>query len=279
MSLIDAANADISIKRQCELVGVNRSSFYYEPKKECEENLLIMEELDKQYILTPFYGALRMTAHLNKSPFFISVNVKRTRRLMKLMRLEAIYCKPNLSKACPENKIYPYLLRRVKIEHVNQVWSTDITYIRMKHGFMYLSAIIDWHSRYIISWKLSNSLHLRNNIENLDEALEQGKPEIFNTDQGAQFTSPQFTSILENAKIKISMDGRGRATDNIYIERFWRAIKYENIFLHSYENVKELHDGIKEYIDFYNNQRPHQSLDYRTPSEVYHEGVAQQKRA
>jgi putative transposase len=265
--MIDAVNSEISIKRQCELVGVNRSSYYYEPKKESEENLRIMEELDKQYLTTPFYGAIRMTEHLRGLEFLI--NIKRTRRLMRIMGLETVYCKPNLSKACPEHEIYPYLLRGVKIESVNQVWSTDITYIPMKHGFMYLSAVIDWHSRYIISWRLSNSLHVQNNIETLKEALEQGKPEIFNTDQGSQFTSPQFTEILKKSQIKISMDGRGRATDNACIERFWRSIKYENIYLHSYENVKELYQGVKEYIDFYNNRRLHQSLDYKTPSEIY----------
>ena len=262
--------------RQCELLCVNRSTHYYKPLGESEENLAIMKELDKQFILTPFYGVRRMTVHLRSLKY--NINEKRTRRLMRLACLNAIYCKRNLSKPEPEHKIYPYLLRGVAIERVNQVWSTDITYIPMTHGFMYLSAVIDWRSRYIISWKLSNSLHIRTSQEVLHDSLALGKPEIFNTDQGSQFTSPQFTSILDKAGIAISMDGKGRALDNIFIERFWRTLKYEEVFIHSYDTVKQLREGIRNYINFYNKERFHQSLDYKTPYEVYTLGLLENNK-
>jgi len=227
-----------------------------------------MQEIDKQYLKTPYYGVRRMTEHIRHN-LGIKLNDKRTRRLMRLMGLEAIYRKPNLSRRDQSHKIYPYLLRNLEINSVNQVWSTDITYIPMKNGFMYLTAVIDWHSRYILSWGLSNSLDGVNCINTLQQALKINTPQIFNTDQGSQFTNKDFTNILENNNIQISMDGRGRALDNIFIERFWKTIKYECVYLSEFQDGAELYKALKEYFDFYNNERLHQGLDYRTPAEVY----------
>lgn len=252
------------------MLNISRTQYYYKPKQESQENLDIMQEIDSQYLLTPYYGVKRFTVHIRQK-LGIRVNEKRIRRLMRLMGLEAIYRKPNLSKRNIEHQTYPYLLRNVEINRVNQVWSTDITYIPMKSGYMYLTAVIDWQSRYILSWNLSNSLDGRYNREILLEALKHGKPEIFNTDQGSQFTASKFTSILESNDIKISMDSKGRALDNIFIERFWKTIKYECIYLSKFDNGKELYSTIKSYIDFYNNARPHQSLNYVTPADVYFE--------
>jgi putative transposase len=229
-----------------------------------------MELIDKQYTERPYYGALRMQAYISSLGY--KVNIKRIRRLMRLMGLDVIYSKPNLSKPDQAHKKYPYLLRNVEVTKCDQVWSMDITYIPMKKGFMYLTAIIDWHSRYILSWKLSNTLDGAFCRECLTGALSCNKPEIFNTDQGVQFTSERFQEILTSAKdIKVSMDGKGRALDNVFIERFWRTLKYEYVYLYSQSSVKELYDGIKEYIDFYNNRRQHQSLGYKTPYEIYSE--------
>lgn len=266
--LIDPNNKDISIEKQCNLLGISKSGYYYKPKGESAENLKIMELMDKQYTDTPFYGVLRMQAHIRS--LNIEVNVKRIRRLLRLMGLEAIYCKPNLSKPNKAHKKFPYLLRNVKIERIDQVWSMDITYIPMMKGFMYLTAIIDWHSRYVLSWRLSNTLEGAFCREALNESLERKQPEIFNTDQGTQFTCNEFQEILaEKIDLKVSMDGKGRAIDNIFIERFWRTIKYEHVYMYAQPNVKELYKGIKEYIEFYNNSRLHQSLGYKTPAEVY----------
>lgn len=223
--------------------------------------------MDKQYIKTPFYGVAKMCSHIRSLK--INANIKRIRRLYRLMGLNAIYCKPNLSKANTEHVKYPYLLRGVTIDRVNQVWSTDITYIPMKNGFMYLTAVIDWHSRYVLSWRLSNTLDGAFCRESLEAALKHNKPEIFNTDQGVQYTSESFTSILKDAEISISMDGKGRALDNVFVERLWRTVKYEYVYLHTQKDSKTLYEGLKEYFDFYNNSRPHQSLDYKTPAEVY----------
>jgi len=249
------------------LLNISRSTYYYKPKGESPKNLELMELMDKQYTKTPFYGVAKMCAHLRS--LNNDVNIKRIRRLYRLMGLNAIYCKPNLSKANKEHIKYPYLLRGVVIDRVGQVWSTDITYIPMKNGFMYLTAIIDWHSRYVVSWGLSNTLDGSFCRDTLKEALRNSKPEIFNTDQGVQYTSESFTSILKDAEISISMDGKGRALDNVFVERLWRTVKYEYVYLHKQDNGKDLYDGLKEYFDFYNNQRPHQSLNYKTPAEVY----------
>jgi putative transposase len=250
------------------LVGVPRSSWYYEPCGEREENLLIMRLIDEQYTKTPFYGSPRMCCVLRQMGY--QINEKRVERLMRLMGIQAIYPKKNLTKAVKEHKKYPYLLRGVKIERPNQVWSTDITYIRMRRGFLYLCAVIDWRSRMVLSWRLSNTQDGDFCIETLKDALATGvKPEIFNTDQGSQFTSPRYTKVLLEEGIQISMDGRGRALDNVYIERLWRDVKYEHVYLHEYETGQELHKGLKEYFKFRNTERPHEALKYKVPWEVY----------
>lgn len=216
-------SAQLSIARQCELLNLSRSGYYYQPVGESEENLKLMRLMDEQYMLTPFYGYRRMWAHLQQIGY--QINLKRVHRLYRLMGIEAIYCKPDLSKPCAAHKIYPYLLRNVAIERPDQVWSTDITYVPMKKGFLYLAAVIDWYSRYVLSWELSNSLESSFCLTALDKALQKGTPEVFNTDQGSQFTSHSFTGRLLDAKVNISMDGKGRALDNIFIERLWRDVK------------------------------------------------------
>ena len=265
--MVNPDDKQYSIRKQTRLLDIPRSSYYYEPCLESEENLMLMDLIDREYTRHPFYGSRRITEWLKMQKWL--VNRKRVQRLMKLMGLEGICPKRNLSKGEKSHKIYPYLLRDMEITHSNQVWSTDITYIGIRGGFMYLTSVIDWYSRYVLSWKLSNSLEQSFCIEALEEAFEKGKPEIFNTDQGTQFTSERFTGYLERASIKISMDGRGRALDNIFIERFWRTLKYEEVYLKEYETVRDLYSSLKEYFEFYNNERLHQSLGYLTPREVY----------
>jgi len=255
------------VRRQCELIGLNRSSYYIVPVVESAENLVLMRLMDEQYMQTPFYGRRRMTVWLRHQGY--DVNPKRVGRLMGLMGLQAIYPKPKTSQSAAEHHIYPYLLRKVKIEAPNQVWSTDITYIPLAKGFMYLVAVLDWYSRYVLSWRLSNTLENAFCIAALQEALCMGKPTIFNSDQGTQFTARTFTTILEDAEIRISMDGRGRALDNIFIERLWRTVKYEDIYLMAYDSVAALIAGLARYFHFYNYERFHQALDYRTPAQVY----------
>ncbi len=257
----------ISIRRQCDLLGLPRSTYYYEPRGETAENLLYMKLIDRQYLSTPFYGVPRMTTPLRKQGY--QVNEKRIRRLMRLMGLEAVYPKPRLSQGNAEHRKYPYLLRDLSITHPNQVWSTDITYVPLPNGFLYLVAVMDWYSRYVLSWRLSNSLDVTFCLEALEEALDMAKPEIFNTDQGTQFTSLEFTGRLEKEEIQISMDGRGRVFDNIFIERLWRSVKYEEIYLKEYSSVVECAEGLKTYFSFYNDRRYHQSLEEKTPQEVY----------
>lgn len=258
----------ISIFRQCELLDLPRSSYYYEPVPDTEQNLALMRCIDELHLNHPYYGVLRMQAELTTDE--VPLNEKRIRRLMRKMGIETLYRKPNLSKPCPWNLKYPYLLRGLDICRANQVWSTDITYIPMKKGFMYLCAIIDWHSRYLLGWKLSNTLSTDFCIETLEEAIAlHGKPEIVNTDQGSQFTSDAFTDCVLGNGIRLSMDGKGRATDNVMIERFWRSLKYEKIYLHGYETNLELFLGITEYIHFYNERRKHQSLGKKTPLMIY----------
>jgi putative transposase len=265
--MIEHSHPQISVRRQCTLVGLNRSSLYYLPTQETEENLLVMRLIDQQYTRTPFYGSRRMTHWLGRAGH--EVNRKRVQRLMRKMGLEAVYPRPRLSQAAPEHKVYPYLLRGIEVRHPDQVWSTDITYIPMQHGFMYLVAVMDWHSRYILSWQLSNTMDVNFCLTALEQALEKGGPEIFNTDQGSQFTSQAFTGRLEEAGVAISMDGRGRVLDNIFVERLWRTVKYEDIYIKGYATVAELEAGLAEYFWFYNHERPHQALEYQTPAEVY----------
>jgi putative transposase len=265
--LIDANDAVLSVNQQYELLGLSRSSYYYEPAKETAENLALMELIDREYTAHPFRGSRGMTTWLQKGGR--QVNRKRVQRLMRLMGLEAIYPKPKLSVGGAGHKVYPYLLRNVAIDRVNQVWSTDITYIPLPNGFMYLTAVIDWFSRYVLSWRLSNTLDVEFCIEALEDALNHGRPEVFNTDQGVQFTSTSFTSRLERAGAKISMDGKGRCLDNVFVERLWRTVKYEEVYLWRHETVPALQAGLARYFPFYNQERYHQSLANRTPAEVY----------
>jgi putative transposase len=240
---------------------------YYKKQKSSDEDLKLMKLIDQQYLKTPFYGSRRMREFLKDSGYL--VNRKHVQRLMRLMGIEVMYPKPNTSKPNKEHKIYPYLLKGLKVERPNQVWAVDITYIPMKKGFQYLVAIIDWFSRYVISWRLSNSLDTDFCIQALEEALKFGKPEIFNSDQGSQFTSNDFTDVLKDHAIQISMDGKGRCIDNIFIERLWRSLKYEEVYLKAYSNGLEARTSIGQYMSFYNNERPHQSLKYKTPEEVF----------
>lgn len=265
--MVDWDHPDLGIRRQCQLLGLNRSTLYFEGSCESIENLEVMRLLDEQYLKTPFYGRRRMTAWLRRKNF--SVNPKRVSRLMRLMGIEAVYPKPRTSKPSPGHRIYPYLLRGRQIHYSDQVWATDITYIPMARGFMYLVALMDWFSRYVLTWRLSNTLDADFCVVALAGALKKSTPEIFNSDQGSQFTSSDFTGPLEEAGVRISMDGRGRAIDNIFIERLWRTVKYENIYLNAYETVPALQEGLSRYFSFYNNERLHQSLGYQTPAEVY----------
>jgi putative transposase len=264
---VDRDQAEFSVRRQCELLGVNRSGLYYQPVGESAENLRLMRLLDEQYTRVPFYGSRRMTEWLATQGY--EVNRKRVTRLMQLMGIEAVYPKPRLSQPGEGHRVYPYLLRGVTVDRLNQVWSTDITYIRMAQGFVYLVAVMDWYSRYVLSWSLSLTMEIDFCIEALRLALRRGRPEIFNSDQGAQFTSEKFTDELAAKEIAISMDGRGRCMDNIFIERLWRSLKYEEVYLKDYESVTEARTGIERYFRFYNQERLHQSLDYRTPAAIY----------
>jgi len=265
--MIDIGHTELSVVRQCELMGISRSGFYYQPVGMNAEDLELMRLLDEQYTRTPFYGVPRMTEWLHG--LGSTAGPKRVRRLLRLMGLDAIYPKPRLSLGGPEHRKFPYLLRGVPIVRVNQVWSTDITYIRLRQGFVYLVAIMDWFSRYVLAWGLSNTLDAGFCIEALKQALRRGCPEIFNTDQGAQFTCQDFLAVLEGARIAISMDGRGRVFDNIFVERLWRSVKYEEVYLHDYETVSDAETGLSRYFPFYNDERKHKSLAYQTPSAVY----------
>lgn len=266
--MIDPKQADLSVARQCELLGLARSSYYYQAVGESAENLELLRWLDEQYTQTPFYGVRRMTAVLREQGY--AVNPKRVRRLLRTLGLEALYPRPRTSAPAPGHRIYPYLLRGLTVERPNHVWSTDITYIRLRGGFVYLVAVLDWFSRYVLAWELSNSLDVGFCLSALEAALARGCPEIFNSDQGAQFTSPAFTDRLQAAGVRISMDGRGRALDNVFVERLWRTVKYEEVYLQEYETQREAQRGLRRYFPFYNETRPHQALGYRTPDAVYH---------
>jgi putative transposase len=267
------------VSRQCELIGLSRSSYYYEPAPETPQNLELMRLIDREYMRHPFLGSRRMTTYLCGEGH--AINRKRVRRLMGLMGLEAVYPKPRLSKPNPGHRVYPYLLRGVTIERADQVWSTDITYVPMPAGFMYLTAVIDWHSRYVLSWRLSNSLDADFCVAALEAALRRGRPEVFNTDQGSQYTAAAFVSRVEASGAKMSMDGRGRWLDNVFVERLWRTVKYEHVYVWRPETVPELHAGLRKYFEYYNEERRHQSLNDRTPAEVYAEKTepSKQRRA
>jgi len=265
--VVDHRHPSLSIVRQCRLLDINRSGLYYQPKGISEEDLALMKLIDRQYLVTPFYGARKIAAWLKGQDY--SVNRKHVRRLMHLMGLRAIYRRPRTSKPAPGHKIYPYLLGGMKITRPNQVWAADITYIPMARGFLYLVAIIDWYTRYVLSWRLSNTLDADFCVEALEEALRKGRPEIFNTDQGSQFTGEAFTGLLEQHGIKVSMDGKGSYSDNLFIERLWRTVKYEEVYLKAYQDGEEARIGLSSYFRFYNTERPHQALGYRTPAEVY----------
>ena len=272
-ALINPKDFKLSIKRQCELLGLNRSSYYSKAKSLSPRDYEILKKMDEIFTEHPYYGARRMMHVLRAEG--IKVGRKKVRRYYEILGIEAIYPKMNLSKRNQAHKVYPYLLKGLEITKPYQVFSTDITYIRLKQGFVYLVAVMDWYSRYILSWKVSISLSNEFCVEALEEALEKyGKPEIFNTDQGVQFTSKNFTTVLEKNDIKISMDSKGRALDNVFIERFWRSLKQEKIYRIDLETVKEAKAAIEDYMNFYNNHRPHQSLEYKTPKDVHFEGVS-----
>jgi len=266
--LVEPAQPTLSIVRQCELLGLPRSSYYYEPAEASAEDLRLMRLIDEQYTRQPVYGSRRMAVWL-KEDCGEPVNRKRVQRLMRLMGLEAIYPKPRLSAPGTNHNVYPYLLRDVPITRVDQVWSTDITWVAMPQGFMYLAAVLDWYSRYVIAWRLSNTLDGEFCLDMLEEALGQGKPEVFNTDQGAQFTARAWTGRLLAAGVKVSMDGKGRCLDNVWVERLWRTVKHEELYVRGYETVPLLRSGLAAYFPFYNERRRHQALGYRVPAEVY----------
>jgi len=243
-------------------LGLPRSTWYYHPRGETSENLALMRRIDEQYLKTPFYGSRKLAQ-------LLGVNRKRVQRLMRLMGIEAIYPKKRTTWPAAGPKIYPYLLRDVQITRPDQVWASDITYIPLKHGFLYLMAILDWFSRYVVSWRLSNTLEVGFCVDALEEALQRGQPEIFNSDQGSQFTATAFTSRLEASGVAISMDGRGRAIDNVFVERLWRTVKYEEVYLKDYADGWQAEASLQEYFQFYSHERIHQALGYRTPAEVY----------
>lgn len=256
------------MRKQCQMLGITRSTLYYRPAGISERDHMMMNILDDQYTKTPFYGVLRMRETLRANGY--KVGKCHVRTLLRTMGLEAVFAKPNMSKSHPEHRIYPYLLTGVTVTCPNQVWSTDITYIRLRYGFAYLVAIMDWYSRYVLSWRLSNTLDSGFCVDALYEALNKyGNPEIFNTDQGSQFTSREFIEILTSRGITISMDGKGRAYDNIFVERLWRSVKYEDVYLNGYETMPEARAGLEKYFDLYNRERFHQALEYQTPEQIY----------
>ena len=268
---IDPKHPQLSISRQCELIGLPRSSYYREGLYgvESEENLKLMRLIDEEYTRHPFYGSRKLRDYLIRQGY--QVNRKRVRRLMQLMGLVSIAPKPNTSRPSPKHKVYPYLLRGLDINRPNQVWCSDITYIRLDHGFVFLTVVMDWHSRYVLSWEVSVTMEEHFCVSALESALRRhGQPEIFNTDQGSQYTGKSFTGALKEHDVRISMDGKGRAMDNIMVERLWRSVKYEDVYVKDYGGVQELISGLRTYFEFYNHERPHQGLGSKTPAEVYY---------
>jgi len=270
LDLIEKDNLNVPLKFQAEYLGISRSSLYYQKTPISEADINLMNLIDEIYTECPFYGARRIKKVL-KREFEIIVSRPHARRLMRLMGIEAIYPKPNTSKPNYQNKTYPYLLGSLEIDRPNQVWGTDITYVKLAKGFCYLVALMDWYSRYVVAWELSNSLEIDFVLSNLKEALKTAKPQIHNSDQGSHFTSPKYTDILTEAEVQISMDGRGRYMDNIFTERLWRSVKCENVYIKGYETIEEARIGLAEYFDLYNNRRPHQSLGDNTPAEIYYQ--------
>jgi putative transposase len=270
--LVEVEHPQLSVQKQCQLLGVNRSSYYYQPKEISEEELTLLRLLDEQYMKTPFYGSRKFTVFLRSQGY--EVNRKRVIRLMRQLGLQAIYPKRRTTIVNPEHRVYPYLLRDLSIERANHVWCTDITYLPIGKGHFYLVAIMDWYSRRVLGWKISNTMDVEFCKRALEEALlNYGTPEIFNSDQGSQFTSKEFTEHLQKEKVKISMDGRGRCYDNIFIERLWRSLKYELIYIQEFVDGKELTEEVNKWFNWYNKERPHQALDYQTPDEVYHRSL------
>lgn len=266
--MIEWGHPELSVVKQCELIELNRSSVYYKPALEDPFTLELMRVLDEVYTAHPYFGSPRMTAWLRRLGY--GVNRKRVERLMRKMGIVALYPRRRVNLSAPGHRIYPYLLKEVEIVRPNQVWAADITYVRMRHGFLYLVAVLDWFSRYVLSWELSNTLDASFCVEALHRALHIAQPEIMNTDQGSQFGSEGFTGPLETRRVAISMDGRGRAFDNIIVERLWRTVKYEEVYLKDYYDGRDAKQNIERFFQFYNRQRPHQTLDYKTPEEVYH---------
>jgi putative transposase len=266
--MIELGHSFLSIRRQCELIGLNRATYYWQPASETALNLQLMRLIDQEYTRAPFYGYRKMTIRLNQQHGY-AVNHKRVARLMRKMGLQAIYPGPRTSILNREHTKYPYLLHGLEINRPCQVWASDITYVPMPQGFMYLVAIMDWYSRFVLAWQLSISLESAFCVDALHASLQQGKPEIFNSDQGSQFTAKDFTNTLQTAEVRISMDGRGRFFDNIFVERLWRTVKYEDIYIKEYSTVPALVAGLEDYFQLYNYERPHQSLDYRTPADVH----------
>jgi putative transposase len=264
------------VAAQCALLDLARSTYYYEPASESAENLALMRRIDEQYLKTPFFGSRRMATQLSTKA--CPVNRKRVQRLMRTMGIEAISPRRSTSVLAAGHRVYPYLLRGLAIDRANQVWSSDITYVPMERGFMYLVAVMDWYSRYVLSWRLSNTLDSEFCVAALEEALERGTPEIFNTDQGSQFTSCAFTDVLVAHQVAISMDSRGRALDNVFIERLWWSVKYEEVYLKAYGTVADLHEGLTRYFEFYDHERPHQCLGKQTPYEVFESSLARPRR-
>jgi putative transposase len=273
--MVEPDNENISVRHQCKLLNVNRSNLFYKKVDREARDAPMIKQIDQIYTKSPFFGSRRITEMLVREGE--QVNRKHVIRLMRMMGIEAIYRKPRTSKPTPGHKIYPYLLRNLKIKESDQAWAADITYIPMRTGNLYLVAMIDWHSRFIVSWRLSNSMDTSFCLEALEDALQIGTPQIFNTDQGSQFTSDDFTDAVKSAGALVSMDGRGRYLDNIFVERFWRSLKYEEVYLKAYETIKEARAAIAAWINFYNFERPHQSLEYSTPWEIYQRSKIKQQ--
>lgn len=267
VALLDWGRQDLPLKTQAELLGLNRSGLYYVPKPPSAKELMLKRAIDEIYTQYPFFGSRRITAMLHRQGH--QVNRKAVQRHMREMGLEAVYPGPNLSQRNQQHKVFPYLLRNATIQSPNAVWGTDITYIRLCRGWMYLVVVMDWYSRYIVSWELSDNLESAFVISAVRRALQRAKPEIINSDQGSQYTSPTYTKLVQSAGVRISMDGKGRALDNVFTERFWRSLKYEEVYIKEYRSPREARKGISEYIELYNYDRPHQSLNNRTPAEVY----------